>query len=184
MKKQVKLNLGCGANKIPGYVNIDVEKSCKPDLIVDFINDRLPFKAGSVDEIVIFHTIEHIGKHFHSRIFNEAFRVLKSNGKLYVSYPEFWKCAQLWHKNWKGMRDFWEKTIYGRQLYPSDFHVCIMDPFELSITLQVCGFKNIQHTPELKEKYNTITVAERADHKYVTYEELLASDRVVIKKRR
>lgn len=182
MKEKVKLNLGCGANKIKGFINIDTEKSVKPDLKIDFINDGLPFNTKSVDEVVLFHTIEHIQKRLHRQIFDEISRVLKVDTKLYISYPEFWKCALNWKNNYQGQREFWENTIYGRQSYPSDFHVCIIDPHELSLLLQSCGFKHIQHTPELIEKHNTITVGTRSTKKYITYEQLLAQDKVKIRK--
>ena len=33
VKKPLKLNLGCGSNKLLDYVNIDGEASCKPDVL-------------------------------------------------------------------------------------------------------------------------------------------------------
>ena len=31
----IKLNLGCGRNKFPGYINIDIEEAVQPDLVWD-----------------------------------------------------------------------------------------------------------------------------------------------------
>src|SRR6266850_2009134 len=31
----MKLNIGCGENKLEGYVNVDIEESVKPDLAID-----------------------------------------------------------------------------------------------------------------------------------------------------
>jgi len=31
----VRLNLGCGANKIPGWMNVDHSAECAPDQVVD-----------------------------------------------------------------------------------------------------------------------------------------------------
>ena len=55
----LKLNLGCGGNILPGFVNIDHDcvlcdidnQDCKPDIIMDIGKDIYPFDDGSVDII-------------------------------------------------------------------------------------------------------------------------------------
>ena len=172
----VRLNLGCGSNKIEGCINIDIEKSCKPDLVHDFTKNALPYDDKSVEEVYLFHTIEHISKRYHNAMFDEIFRVLRIGGKFYISYPEFTKCVSNWLENKYGKREFWEATIYGRQLYPSDFHVCILDPSGLAMRLEASGFMDIMHKPEPLEPYNTITVCTRGVHPYVKYEQLIADN--------
>ena len=173
-----KLNLGCGGNKIKGYVNIDCDNKLKPDMVLDFTKHMLPYKSGDVCEILLFHTIEHIRKCYHNAIFREFARVLCTKGRLYISYPNFWECAQRWHQNYKGKRDFWEQTIYGRQAFPSDYHVSAMDPDEISNSLISLGFEDVKHTSEMPpNEYNTITSATRnATNGYVNYEDVLRTD--------
>lgn len=155
----MKLNLGCGASKIPGYLNVDVEDSCKPDLVHDFTKAPLPFESGVVDEVLLFHTIEHISKKYHSTIVNEIHRVLRPGGQFFCSFPEFRKCFANWERNAGGQKEFWEATLFGRQLYPSDFHVCIMDSHDFAIFLRNSSFIDIKVAPEPTETYNTIIVA-------------------------
>lgn len=178
----LRLNLGCGSNRIDDCINIDVEKGVNPDVVCDFLHDRLPYQDGEVDEVFLFHTIEHIQKKHHMRLFDEVYRVLKLDGKFYLSYPEFTKCAQNWIENKNGKREFWEATIFGRQAYASDYHVCIMDPHELKLKLWASGFKDVQHTPEYPETYNTVTVCRRGVNKYMSYEELIATSRLELQK--
>jgi SAM-dependent methyltransferase len=173
-KKPLILNLGCGSNKIPGCVNIDAEASVNPDRIINFIAGKLPYKPGTVDEVYLFHTIEHISKKFHPKVFAEVYRALKPNGKFYMAYPEFSRCYANWRLNYRGQRDFWEATMFGRQLYPTDFHVCAMDSQELSLALQSVGFGSITFKAELKpEQHNTILVAVKNGVPDITYEDII-----------
>lgn len=186
-KRLIRLNLGCGANKIPSYINIDVEKSVNPDRVCDFVKEPLPFKTGAVDEVVMFHTIEHIEKRKHRRIFLEINRVLKRGGVMLMSYPEFTKCAENFITNYKGMRSFWEATVFGRQLFPADFHVCAMYTPELLMTLKECGFENVEASSEAVEKHNTVVRAIKTQP-FKNYEALCADDmkrtKVVLEKPR
>lgn len=176
-QKKIKLNLGCGSNKIKGFINIDTEPDCKPDLVLDIINKSLPYKDDTVDEILFFHCIEHIRKPLHRRVLMEMNRVLKPDADLYISYPNFWECAKRWKSNANGQRTFWEATLYGRQLYPADYHVCAIDPDELILLLYECGFKNAISYPEPKESYNTVTTAlKNAKGPVPTYETVVARD--------
>jgi predicted SAM-dependent methyltransferase len=174
-QKLLKLNLGCGSTKLPGYVNIDVEKDCKPDLVCNFVGEPLPYGNNTVDEIVFFHCIEHLRKNSHKLLLLELWRVLKPQGELYVSYPEFEQCFQNWKSNYKGKRDFWEATMFGRQAYPSDFHVCAMYTPDFEDLLQQCGFHNIFSCPEAGEPWNTVVNCTKGAAA-VGYEDLLKKD--------
>ena len=182
--RKIRLNIGCGTSKIKGYINIDSEKSCKPDLIWDITRRKLPYRVESVDEIIFFHCIEHIQKSKHRRILSEFNRVLKIGCKLYISYPNFWECALRWKENTGGQRKFWEATLYGRQLYDSDYHVCAMSPDELTLLLYECGYDSIENRAEPDQPFNTVTIALKAGPAIVTYENLLKADiqRMQVKK--
>lgn len=173
--KILKLNLGSGTTKLDGFVNIDTEPSVNPDKVCNFIKDALPYKDNTVNEVALFHTIEHISKMYHSKILNEIWRVLKPGGTFILSYPEFLNCVHNWKNNHRGLKTFWEATIYGRQLYPSDFHVCIMHTPDFTEVLQDCGFININSKPEPVEAYNTVVVCTKSS-KVPKYEDLIRSD--------
>lgn len=173
--KQLRINLGCGTNKLPDFVNVDAEPSCKPDLLWDFVKKPLPYSAGIAEEITMFHTIEHIAKPLHRMILAEIWRLLQPGGQLFISYPEFTKVYENWKSNYRGNREFWENTIFGRQLYSGDAHVCIMHTPHFIHTLRASGFTEIASCPEIKEPFNTVVSCQKGQ-KAISYENLIKSD--------
>lgn len=172
----MKFNIGCGAEKWKDFVNIDIEKSVKPDVRLDIRVHPLPCDSGEASEIWMFHTLEHITKDKWNRIFVEFNRALKNDGVLNLAYPEFTKCVDRWIKNKNGDRDYWEATLYGRQLYPGDFHVAICDTNEIVNKLEDCGFGNIRHAPEAKpNEYYTVLTCRRVND-IVSRESLMVSE--------
>lgn len=169
----MKLNIGCGPNKIEGYINIDSEECVHPDLIHDITEGPLPYEDGSVDEITFFHCIEHVSKVAHEIILMDFRRVLKDGGRIYISYPNFRKCAQNWLVNKDGNRAFWEKTIYGRQIHKGDYHVAAITPDYMAELLLHCGFDSILSIDEENDDYNTITTAKKILNAPISYEEVV-----------
>lgn len=82
----MKVNLGAGYKRIPGFVNVDADHNCNPDYIVDLEKDRLPFDDSSVDTIVAHHVLEHIGEgYFH--LLKEIYRVCKPGAMIDIRVP-------------------------------------------------------------------------------------------------
>jgi predicted SAM-dependent methyltransferase len=140
LPKQIKLNIGSGEQKLKGFINIDTEKTTKPDLVHDITKAALPFKPKTVDVIFCVHNIEHIKMELWPYVFNEFFRVLKPEGMLFLAYPEFEVCAKYFIENHQGKRDFWRACLYGRQLYPSDTHISPVITSEIRNILRRYGF--------------------------------------------
>ncbi len=86
----VKLNLGCGYNKLAGYVNVDKDRRCKPDVVAD-LEKPLPFKDNSVSEIVLVHVLEHLGQDTKTylNVWKEFYRVLKDQGVIKITVPHW-----------------------------------------------------------------------------------------------
>lgn len=55
-----KIELGCGANKRPGFFGIDIQPGPQVDLVLNIENAKLPFPDDSVDYIYSSHTFEHL----------------------------------------------------------------------------------------------------------------------------
>ncbi|HWY36413.1 MAG TPA: methyltransferase domain-containing protein, partial [Nitrosopumilaceae archaeon] len=170
------------SQKLKSYINIDVEQKCKPNKVLDFVRKPLPYKDGSIDEVVLFHTIEHIQKKFHFSLFKSIFRVLKIGGSFIVSYPDLVETATRWLKNYQGKRDFWENTIFGLQGYKSDFHVCAVTPIELEQTLRLVGFDKLKTKPEpIPNEFNKVTFAVKPKKSLnKNYESLVGSEQIPV----
>jgi SAM-dependent methyltransferase len=85
----MKLNLGCGQNKADGYLNVDKYAACEPDRVVDLEAFPWPFPDASVDEILLTHVLEHLGRETETffGIMRELHRVLKPGGKVQIRVP-------------------------------------------------------------------------------------------------
>jgi len=78
------LNLGCGLNKLPGAVNLDIDQRFKPDIVHD-LEQPLPFKDNTFQVIQAYHVLEHI--HNLKQLMAELWRVLKPSGLLRIKVP-------------------------------------------------------------------------------------------------
>lgn len=155
----MKLNIGCGETKLEGFVNIDLEESTKPDLLLDLRKESFPYLNDSVEQINCLHNLEHIELKYWNHVLSEFYRVLQPEGKLLLAYPEFEICAKNFLENEKGLRDFWRWTLYGRQEYPGDYHVVPMRTIEVINYLETIGFHNLKYGPEFDQPHNTFVIA-------------------------
>lgn len=92
-----------------------------------------------------------------------------------MSFPEFRIVAQYWIENYKGSREFWRDTIYGRQENIYDFHVVPMETEDVREKLIEAGFDKIEIAQEVPEQFNTIVKATRGIPQ-ITYEDVLQTD--------
>lgn len=170
------INLGAGGSKIAGADSVDSSEETKPDIVLDIKNTYpWPIQDGRYQTAYFFHCIEHIEKKYWIRILDEIWRILEPGGLLVISYPEFAKVAQHWIDNYQGRRDFWEKTIFGRQAWIGDYHVSAVYTPELVEMMLSIGFNVEKAYPEPKQEFNTVIKA----HKGVrppSYEDALVKE--------
>jgi SAM-dependent methyltransferase len=81
-----KLNLGCGTDIRPGYVNLDSAALPGVDVVHDVEQLPLPFGDESFDEILCLSIIEHLD---YVPVLRDLHRILRPGGSLHITGPHF-----------------------------------------------------------------------------------------------
>jgi len=103
----MRLNLGCGDDKKPSYINVDV---CgNPDMVCDLSKFPWPWEENSVDEVYSSHFLEHVQDL--DRTILEIHRVLKPNGVIHFRVPHFRNPFGAWHLH------RWAFSVYTPRLF-------------------------------------------------------------------
>lgn len=85
--KPIKLDIGCGKNKIPGFTGIDTIAFDNVDIVHDLRKIPYPFKDNSVDEIHCSHFLEHLTGAERIPFFNELYRIMKPKSTARIITP-------------------------------------------------------------------------------------------------
>ena len=82
-----RLDIGCGNNKIPGAMYVDIDPKANPDILHDLNKFPYPIANDSFEEIYAKHIIEHLDDPI--GFMREMCRILKPGGKIFVETPHF-----------------------------------------------------------------------------------------------
>jgi hypothetical protein len=85
----MRLNLGCGNRKRPGWHTVDKAPDCGPDEIVDLERLPWPWPDSSVDEMFLSHVLEHLGQatDVYLGIIKEIYRVCRDSATITILVP-------------------------------------------------------------------------------------------------
>ncbi len=82
-----RLDIGCGNNKIPNAIYVDIDPKTNPDILHDLNKFPYPIDDNSFDEIFAKHIIEHLNDPI--GFMKELTRILKPGGRVFVETPHF-----------------------------------------------------------------------------------------------
>jgi SAM-dependent methyltransferase len=82
---EAKLNLGAGAQRRPGYTNLDWNPANQPDVLHDLNHCPYPFADNTFSLVEACHVLEHLDRPFEAM--REMHRILKPGARLIVKVP-------------------------------------------------------------------------------------------------
>lgn len=137
MKTLQKLNLGCGIDLQPGFINIDIYKFEDLKAKKGALNKakirgkylqcdvrKLPFKDNYADYIIASEILEHIPLRDLGNTLREWMRVLKKGGRMVITVPDFDEVCREWLEMDYTPERYGEiaQVIYGNQITKGEFH--------------------------------------------------------------
>ena len=146
MRGLVRLHIGAGDKRWPGWVNCDANGD--QNVVTDC--KKLPFDADYADEIQAIHFIEHIPRMEVDNMLFDWHRVLKRGGKLAVEVPSLNRIAKLVLDKEKNIR----LTTFGIFGDPRDprkdmMHAWCYTEEELTEVIRQVGFTDVAvHEPK------------------------------------
>jgi predicted SAM-dependent methyltransferase len=88
----LRINVGCGGRRIPGYIGVDAVERSGADLIAPA--NKIPLGDGCADEVLAVHLVEHLVPWDLHETLQEWFRLLKPGGSLILEMPDLIKCCK------------------------------------------------------------------------------------------
>lgn len=85
----LKLDLGCGPNKQPGFIGIDTIQFPEVDVRMNLGTETWPWDDNSVDEAHCSHMVEHLTAPERIHFVNELYRVLKPGASCSLIVPHW-----------------------------------------------------------------------------------------------
>lgn len=146
------LHLGCGPNRKPGWVNIDLNPNA--DLRLD-LREPFPFRDNCVSFVYCEHFFEHLDFQEGIRFIRECLRVLLPGGRLSVGVPDAALCMEDYVKGdreqWLKVRDRYHPKWCTTPMHSANFffrqngeHKYVYDGETLIELITECGFYNVR----------------------------------------
>lgn len=150
---KVYIHLGCGPINAHGFINVDVVPYSHIHYIHEVENLSI-FSNEYADLIYASHVLEHISYNIVPNVLREWYRVLKRDGILRISVPDFDRLINVYNNEGKDLRAI-IGPLMGGQDNPYNFHKAIFNKEYLAELLFSVGFREVrQWSPENVELHS------------------------------
>jgi hypothetical protein len=155
-----KLNVGCGYDKREGYLNVDMDPACAPDLlIVDGDYSAIPRRYFA--EVLAKDVLEHVPRAETPAALLDFADYLMDEGKLIVQTSSILHvAAKLQVSNHYADHYGWTICLFGNQQHPGDYHHTGFTDLTLQVQLLSAGFTI--EALELREEWMFYVEARKA----------------------
>lgn len=139
-----KINVGCGYDKRPGHLNVDMDPACEPDLLIAH-NDFTVLPREHFETLVSYDVLEHIPRSETMNALLEWADLIRPGGMLELQTSNVVAIAEMM----KATRSYERHSVYtifmyGNQLHPGDFHLTGFTDITLSVFLAAAGFEVLE----------------------------------------
>lgn len=138
----MKINLGCGTKRIPGFTGLDWIKTEATDIVHDLEVFPYPFADNQAEEIVMDNVLEHLSDTI--KVMEELHRIARPGAIIKISVPYFKSNSAFTDPTHKHF--FTEKSFkYFAPNHPLHFYTSAA--FELVKTELICHheYKDAKH---------------------------------------
>lgn len=148
----LKLDIGSSIERVEGYTSVDLYM---PAEIRDDVTKLEQFTNESVEEVRVYHLLEHLKTDDVPIALGQIFRVLKPHGKIEIEVPDlvwlledFLNTPEMERWGWK------LQTLFGMQNHEGEFHRTGFSGPRLRQLLIRAGFEDVVSVCKFNEKYN------------------------------
>lgn len=144
----LRLNLGCGKQRIEGFTGVDVSPDA--ELVADI--RVLPLGDSTVSEAMAIHVLEHLPRWEAPKALAEWYRVLEPGGLLAVEVPDLHACCNAILNGADDRFGLW--GLFGDPGYQSELmvHRWAYSKDELVREFKAAGFRKIRLKPPVFHK--------------------------------
>jgi predicted SAM-dependent methyltransferase len=139
---KVLFHIGCGDINAPEFINIDARKAKHIHIVTRNIFRLWMIPANTADLIYMCHILEHVPRSKLSLVLKEMSRILKPNGILRLSVPDFDYIISIYNDTNHNIK-YISQPLMGGQDYPENFHFEVFNKQYLEKLLIDNGFKDV-----------------------------------------
>jgi predicted SAM-dependent methyltransferase len=88
-KTGIHLDIGCGENKQPNFIGMDIRSVKGVDIVHDAQDFPYPIPDSCCLQVLLSHLWEHIEPKNRIKLMDEIWRVMKPDGQLLISVPYY-----------------------------------------------------------------------------------------------
>ncbi|MEJ8568785.1 class I SAM-dependent methyltransferase [Elongatibacter sediminis] len=110
MSEGVRINLGSGHWKLPGWVNVDLDRDSRPDVCAD-LSAGLPFRDRCADYMHTEDFIDQLDLEHARRFLRECHRILRPGGVIRVLTPDVEQLARMYLDDPDGLKALWRDHV-------------------------------------------------------------------------